>query len=86
MPGFYVEGVSRRGYGTGTVRLVQTSKGWEQRAVAGDRDFMDCFNFDYVSRESEGDLRAWLRCDMTGIRSFDFDPPSPPVERRKGEF
>ena len=61
---FYVKGISRHGYGEGVLRLVQTQTGWTQRVVEGDPDFIDCLNVDYVSKESEEDLRSWLNCDM----------------------
>tara|TARA_B110000027_G_C16066491_1_gene276998 strand:- start:912 stop:1151 length:240 start_codon:yes stop_codon:yes gene_type:complete len=64
MNSFYVKGISRQGYGEGVLRLVQTQTGWTQRVVEGDKDFKACLNVDYVSKESEKELRSWLMCDM----------------------
>ncbi len=64
MNSFYVKGVSRHNYGEGVLHLVQTQTGWKQRVVEGDPLFKDCLNFDYVSKESEEELRSWLKCDM----------------------
>lgn len=64
MNSFYVKGISRHGYGEGVLRLVQTQTGWIQRVVEGDPDFKACLNVDYVSKESEKELRSWLMCDM----------------------
>ena len=64
MKSFYVRGISRNGHGQGVMHLVQTQNGWTQRVLEGDFNFCDCLNFDYVSKESEEDLKSWLRCDM----------------------
>ena len=64
MNSFYVKGISRHGYGQGVLRLVQTQTGWTQRVVEGDPDFKACLNFNYVSKESEEELRSWLKCDL----------------------
>ena len=64
MNSFYVKGVSRHGYGEGVLHLVQTQTGWTQRVVEGGPDFKDCLNLDYVSKESEEDIKSWIRCDM----------------------
>jgi len=67
MSSFCVRGISRHGYGKGVLHLVQTPNGWKQRAVDGDPDFKDCLNVEYVSNESEEELKSWLKCDMKVI-------------------
>ena len=64
MNSFFVKGVSRHGYGEFVLHLVRTSTGWMQRVVEGDPEFKDCFNFDYVSKESEEELKSWIKCDL----------------------
>ena len=65
MNSFYVHGVSREGYGTGVLHLVQTLKGWKQTAVEGDQNFKDCLNKEYVKNETEEELKSWFKCDFT---------------------
>ncbi len=67
MDDFLVTGVSRAGYGSGTVRITRTAFGWSQRAVkeVSDAAFSDCLNADYVSAESEGLIDEWIKCDFT---------------------
>lgn len=84
MNSFYVKGVSKHGYGKGVVHIVETQNGWNQRVVEGETIFKDCLNFDYVSKESEEQLRSWLKYDMKKmhvlqdwVKSLDEEAVSP---------
>jgi hypothetical protein len=71
MNSFYVHGISREGYGTGIMHLLRTPNGWKQRVVDGDPNFKDCLNKEYVNNETEDELKSWLKCDLTNIKSED---------------
>jgi len=67
MDDFLVSGVSRAGYGSGTVRISRTAAGWSQRTIkdVSDPVFSDCLNADYVNQESEALVLEWIKCDFT---------------------
>ena len=80
---FMVSGVSRRGLGHGIVKLMSTRSGWTQRAMAGNQDFMDCMNVEYVSKESFESIEDWLRTDFMTYKILDscviFDDDNHPI-------
>ena len=70
---FLVTGISRSGYGKGTVKITRTGTGWSQRVMKeiSDATFSDCHNVDYVSAESRGLIEEWIKCDFTRFSIFE---------------